>query len=726
MKRTALIILLMVLGFSQAVNAQEIIVVEMEATDTALIYLSEFVGDLSWEYSMDGTTWDSLPWPSDTIFSLVGVDMYLRGKVVAGYCPPYYTEHLFLDVNVILPPTLTTTEVTEITETGAVSGGNVSNDGGDAVTVRGVCWSTSYPPTIDGNKTEDGSGTGSFVSTMTDLYPGTEYWVAAYATNSLETMYGEVLSFTTPGDAPLIDIDGNVYGMVQIGDQVWMTENLRVTRYPDGTPIPLVENADQWDTITASDRAYCWYVNTEGNKDPYGALYTWAAAMNGAWGNGDNDNGIQGVCPDDWHLPGDAEWKTLENFLGMSYADQEASHYRGTNEGGKLKEQGIDHWQDPNIGATNETGFTALASGYRNPYGGGFFGMGEWAFFWTASEHFMGNGAWCRGLKNDYATIYRKENDPERGYSVRCVKGKLGIYPPALLSASVYDIYETFATARGSVGVDQGAEVTARGFCWSTSPNPSIDNDTTLDGKGVGYFYTSLTGLSPGTTYYARAYATNSRGTGYSTEFSFTTADPGSTVSDYDGNAYYTVQIGDQVWMAENMRSTHLDNGTNIPLVENATNWAELGGTAPAYCWYVNDSETSDPYGALYTWTAAMGVCPAGWHIPSEADWESLVTYLGGEEVAGGKLKETSSYPNDFWSFPNTGATNESGFSAVGGGQRTYGGTFRNFRQDGVYWTSTFYEPSSASFQVLNYKVESTSLGGSQTNSGSSVRCVKD
>lgn len=152
-----------------------------------------------------------------------------------------------------------------------------------------------------------------------------------------------------------------------IGDQTWMAENLKVTRYSDGSAISLVKDNSDWSFLGNSSKAYCWYDSSSANRDKYGGLYTWAATMNGAESSNANPSGIQGVCPSGWHIPSDEEWKELEIYLAMS---QEMADYltqmRGLYEGGKLKETGTSSWDSPNREATNESGFTARANGLRN------------------------------------------------------------------------------------------------------------------------------------------------------------------------------------------------------------------------------------------------------------------------------------------------------------------------------------------------------------------------
>ncbi len=305
-------------------------------------------------------------------------------------------------------PLVTTSAVINITQTTAVCGGNVTSDGGAAVTARGVCWSTSPTPTIADSKTTDGSGTGGFTSSITSLTAEADYYVRAYATNSAGTGYGNAQSFTTSSASNTVtDIDGNVYQTVTIGTQVWMAENLKVTHYRNGDPIPHVTDNSEWIGLTTG--AYCNYNNDEGNVATYGRLYNWYAV-------GDSRN----IAPEGWHVPTDEEWKQLETYLGMSQAEADAIGWRGTDEGGKLKEAGTTHWQSPNTGATNESGFTALPGGYRN-LNGSFGDMGYYAAFWSSTE-FSSYYAWLRGLNYGDSQVGRLYYHKPYGFSVRCVR----------------------------------------------------------------------------------------------------------------------------------------------------------------------------------------------------------------------------------------------------------------------------------------------------------------
>jgi uncharacterized protein (TIGR02145 family) len=213
--------------------------------------------------------------------------------------------------------------------------------------------------------------------------------------------------------------DGQIYVIIEIGNQTWMAENLRAIKFPDNTLIPEVEGDTAWYEMSYLNKAYCWHENdSDANALLYGALYNWAAAMDGDTGSSTNPSGIQGICPKGWHLPSDSEWKQLEMNLGMSQADADNIGFRGNNEGGKMKESGTTHWKAPNTAATNESGFTALPAGSRNEYGS-FDPLGFNVFYWSTTRD--NNAAWVRGLNNNYAGIYRYGGS-KSGCSVRCVK----------------------------------------------------------------------------------------------------------------------------------------------------------------------------------------------------------------------------------------------------------------------------------------------------------------
>lgn len=197
------------------------------------------------------------------------------------------------------------------------------------------------------------------------------------------------------------------------------------------------------------------------------------------------------------------------------------------------------------------------------------------------------------------------------------------------------------------------------------------------------------------------------------------------TITDIDGNAYTMVTIGSQVWMVENLKVTKFNDGTTIPLVTDNVEWSNL--RTVAYCWYDNIVTNKNPYGALYNWyTVNTGkVCPSGWHVPTNDEWTTLITYLGGQSIAGGKLKESGTV---HWTNPNEGATNETGFTAIGAGYRSGNPTI-NFNLFGIgsyWWSSTESTEELATGRSLwNGGVESNQVS-QEKYYGLSIRCIKD
>ena len=657
---------------------------------------------------------------------------YLRAFAVNSQGTAYGNQMEFrtLDSTSENLPTVTTSPVTGITTVTALGGGEVTNEGGGAVTERGVCWDTSPFPTVDDSKSDNGSGIGTYSVTLSGLGPNTFYYARAYATNSAGTSYGNEITFRT-WSGSVVDIDGNTYWTTDIGSQTWMGSNLNVAHFPDGSPIPKVENATEWDALFTDAKAYCWYENTQSSGDVYGALYTWPAAMNGAASSDGNPSGIQGVCPDGWHLPSDSEWKELEMELGMSQAEVDQENDRGTDEGGKMKETGTTHWNSPNAGATNASGFTALPGGYRAS--NGTFGLqGEIASFWSSTEN-QSWDAWRRFLNYSGSKVIRNYYSMDYGFSVRCVMDQGSVSLPQVTTRAISGITSSSAQSGGDVTSDGGGTITAKGVCWSTESEPTLSDDLTSDGTGTGAFTSNLSGLTKSTTYYTRAYATNQAGTGYGEEVIFKTYE--GTVSDYNGNNYYTVKIGDQVWMAENLKTTRYADGSDIPLVETGTAWDALVALDKGYCWYENMTSNRDTYGGLYNWAAAMngaggsdanpsgvqGACPDGWHLPSDAEWTVLSDYLGGGGIAGGKMKEAGTV---HWDSPNTGATNESGFAALPAGTRDDDGTFDKSGSETYFWSSHHDGTTWAWARNLLAASQQLRRDNHPRGKGFSIRCV--
>jgi uncharacterized protein (TIGR02145 family) len=194
-------------------------------------------------------------------------------------------------------------------------------------------------------------------------------------------------------------------------------------------------------------------------------------------------------------------------------------------------------------------------------------------------------------------------------------------------------------------------------------------------------------------------------------------------VTDVDGNSYKTIRIGDQTWTAENLRTTRFNDSTPIPLVTDNLTWEFL--STPGYTWSDNDSETNKVYGILYNWHAVHTgkLAPAGWHVATKDEWTILINKFGGDQVAGGKLKEEGIR---HWESPNTGATNESGFTALPGGNRNPNGTFYDLTSSGFWWTSTDKSEYYARGFNLNTSVNKVEIYDPSKNEGLYVRCVRN
>lgn len=520
-------------------------------------------------------------------------------------------------------------------------------EGGEIIE-KGLCWSLSTNPTIDDAHIVDVSTIGTQLI-VTGLEPATVYYVRAYATNAVGTAYGEGKLVTTtnnydgelcPGTPTVTDVDGNTYNTVKIGEQCWMAENLRTTKYADNSLI-------YQGSGNSTTMGYWYYPNgNPSNKQTYGLLYNWKAVMHGATSSNSIPSGVQGICPSGWHVPSDAEWYQLTNYL---------------------ESQSIYH---------------------------------------------------CGGNNN---------------WIAKSISSKTG---------------------------------------WSTSQNPTISDNHTLDNADSTIFVSVLSDLIAGTTYYVRAYATNNVGTSYGENKMFTTTItdslitptgdgqpcPGTpTITDFDGNIYNTVQIGDQCWMKENMRTTHYADGTPIDLTNSNVWWDSANYHLPN-----NDTSNVAEYGYLYSYQQVMhnspgsscnpsgvqGLCPVGWHVPSKAEWSQLHNYVSGHGeylcngtsidkslcATAGWIYDTSSNYSPIWCAPgyNMETNNATGFSALPAGRRSL-----DFGENVNFWTSEPYvlEEGGMMTYYLVFSISSwnqfdySSFNNNESNwdgDYSSLRCLRD
>jgi uncharacterized protein (TIGR02145 family) len=242
-----------------------------------------------------------------------------------------------------------------------------------------------------------------------------------------------LLLFTLSATAQVTDSDGNIYQTVTIGTQVWMKENLKTTKYNDGTSIPNVNDVTSWSELSTG--AYCWYNNDNSNKSTYGALYNWYTVNSGK------------LCPAGWHVPTDSEWTILATYAGGESVA-----------GGKLKETGTTHWITPNYGATNETGFTAVPTGYR-AYNGGFGYKTQFGYWWTLTES-SSTDVWYQYMGYDNRAVGKLAGSKNYGFSVRCIQNDLSGQPSIT----------SFTPTSGPIGTS--ATITGSNF--STTPSENI------------------------------------------------------------------------------------------------------------------------------------------------------------------------------------------------------------------------------------------------------------
>jgi uncharacterized protein (TIGR02145 family) len=294
---------------------------------------------------------------------------------------------------------------------------------------------------------------------------------------------------------------------------------------------------------------------------------------------------------------------------------------------------------------------------------------------------------------------------------------------PIIKTYSPLYIASTLATVGCIVESDGGSDIIC-GLYMGTSQNPESTGTQLQIGSDTGVFLGQVTGLLPNTQYYIKAYAKNVKGEGLGDQVDFIT--PG-TILDYDNNVYETVKISSQLWMAKNLRTTYYLNGDLIGTT-NPSTLEITSENSPKYQWsYSGDEANTLSYGKLYTWytiTDTRKICPLGWHIPTDMEWTTLETLLGGYAIAGSKLKEVGTV---HWLSPyNIDATNESCFSGLPGGYRSWNGPFLLIHNDGYYWSSSESEEVTSWIRILDTGSPSVGRTGLIKSFGASVRCIKD
>jgi uncharacterized protein (TIGR02145 family) len=396
---------------------------------------------------------------------------------------------------------------------------------GSGVFERGICWGNSPAPTIQNDHVNVGSGGFDFSHSFDGLTGGSTYFVRAYARNPVGIFYSNEVSIIAvswnrcPGTPTVTDIDGNMYNTVQIGNQCWMQSNLKVSRFRNGDSILTGFSNSDWYNLFYTP-AYSIYNNDAQNEIIFGKLYNHVSVRDS-----------REICPTGWHVPTDTEWNVLVKFLDSGSDTSCNNCIQSQIAGGALKSTSIlpiqSGWMPPNTGATNSSGFFGTPGGMRDGHTGTFNDLRNVAFWWTSSTSYAGHPA--RVVVHNAANFYKGGNfHGLYGFSVRCLRdssagGGGSASVPSVTTVAISGVSATGALTGGDVSSDGGSTVTSRGVAYGLSTNPTTAGNITTDGSGVGSFVSTLTGLTSSTQYFLRAYATNSIGTAYGNEVSFST-----------------------------------------------------------------------------------------------------------------------------------------------------------------------------------------------------------
>jgi uncharacterized protein (TIGR02145 family) len=596
-------------------------------------------------------------------------------------------------------------------------------DKGEGIEQYGHIWSTSASLTEVDNegKTQLGSTsiTGSFISNLTNLTPGTRYYVRSYIKSSNNIAYGDdMLDFHTLSSGLPVVSTGTASSVTASGATVGGNiENL-------GSGASSVSQhghcwSDETTTPTLSDN-----FTSLGTKNTTGTFESDLVGLS------------QGVL---YYVRAYAT-----NSAGTAYGD--------TTSFVTLSEAGIPVVTTGTIDNITET--SATAAGSIDDLGSGASSVTEHGHCWsnvtnepTISDNLttLGPRSTTGDFESSLTGLSANETYYVRAYAINeAGTGYGNSVPfstnitagvPQLITSEVTSITGTTAVSGGTITSEGGSAISAKGICWSTSSGPTLADDHNNEGSGPGAFESTMTGLVQKWKYYVRAYATNESGTGYGNQIVFTTNfDCGTRYNDpRDGKSYLTVMIGDQCWMAENLNVGTKLEGAKIP---------GNNDVIEKHC-YNDDENNCDLYGALYRWDEMMdyttvematGICPKGWHIPSDFEWKTMEKALGmSQEDAdgtgwrgtdeGGKLKAAGT---TYWEDPNTGATNSSLFTAMPSGGLDNEGNYGSLGYFADYWTSTLIIDTQCWYRLLSNDESRIYRVDGNREYGTAVRCVQD
>ncbi|MBO4481797.1 MAG: T9SS type A sorting domain-containing protein [Bacteroidales bacterium] len=575
-----------------------------------------------------------------------------------------------------------------------------------------------------------------YVDTITQVQQGPEEVVFRFT-------YKAPIDFEPcPYNETIKDIEGNEYPTIWYGGQCWMAENLRTTRFADGTQI-------EQRYTTSTQNAYYFDPNRDtANVALYGRLYNYYAVSNNIdylkVNPLDTALGLQGPCPDGWHVPSEKEWTQMLNYLngferfrcdGMEYQIAKAL---ADTIGWKESEDNCTVGYER--AGNNAAGFNARPAGVLFTSAYPFLEAGSWwsSTFDRSQNKVIGMLMSSTGTRPGINAYWR-----DAGMAIRCVMGDGYTIPmPMVTTGEVTDVDYRTATVSATVADTAGKEILATGFCYSEyyiSPNINSSRAQVeiVDGKMVAH----LEKLKPNTKYYVRAFAAVNGGVAYGKVVEFTTKEytdgkpckGHETVTDYEGNIYNTVEIGGVCWTKENMRTKHYADGTEIQYQCNSN-------TAIPYYYYPNnDSTNKAKYGLLYSWYAVVarnsvsssdtvqGICPNGWHVPSSDEFYDMRNYV---ESQNKYLCNSYNYGRALasqWGWQQSSANecvvgydtllnDATGFSWVPAGKAHSNGEFGT---DGYLWLA------NAAAYKLNYaQAYCSSVYSTSTYTCYSVRCV--
>jgi len=593
-------------------------------------------------------------------------------------------------------PVLTTNTASVIGVRNVNLGGNILSDGNSPVIERGVVFHTSTNPTTSNNTVPIGNGIGSFTSTIANLKGNTTYFVRAYAKTELGTEYGNEINFTTlPGSLPIVSTkpitsitnrtaaSGGI--ILNDGGSDIIAKGICWSNNPN----PTILNSNFTTEGVGIDSFVSFITGLNPNSSYYARAYV-TSGSGTSYGN-------------ELFFQTNTNAPSLNPTFSAFNISEIGSH---TVSFSALISSEINHISSRGFCWSFLPNPTILNSHVEVGKGVGSFAIKEAGFIGGGTKYYARPFA-----VNSYGVFYGEEKIFFTQFDI-----------PTIQLSSLKD-FGLSAFAYINIADSGGKTVTQRGIVYSTTENPTTLNDKILSGTGIGEFSITVTGLTQKTTYYVRAFASNEVGTAYSNQIKLTTNTASTTISDIEGNIYNTVSIGNQIWMASNLSTSRYRNGAYIPYILNSNQWAST--KTPALSFYNHDNNFETNYGKQYNWyavTDAQGLCPIGWHIPTNNEWTILSDFLGGLNLAGGRMKATGT---QYWSFPSNGS-NSSGFTGLPGGFRNVDGTFGILGYNGFWWSATEENEQRAINRSIIYTDNLLSAGSSSKNQGFSVRCLKD